>query len=140
MQKEAVNMKMVVMFLTAVLFSGFAHAGQDRYGSMRPAVWRSSYTESADAFQVISTVPVVFHGVVIDTPSPNSFVAIYQSTMGTMLDGISTRAFADTSNSIPKIFDIVVTSHTAIQKGGTAKVNILYDYLIGPPAGITGNP
>ena len=50
-------MRKLIVFLTAILGAGYLHAGQDRFGSMRPETPRSSWTASLDPGVIIATNP-----------------------------------------------------------------------------------
>lgn len=140
-------MKNVIYALAIVsvgLFTSIANAGQDRYGSMRPEIPRSSFTNSSDPGVVIASNP---------TNSGGFFVVRYAYCSGV---NASTITFYDTQtftvNASTKDvlvhqpasptallgspasdihFNTLYSSGIAYIKTGSAPCGIKWDYLGG---------
>ena len=111
--------------------AGFLYASSDRFSNERPAVWRSSFTATADRDVSIATDAVIFWDVVVGSPSPNSSITIYDSsdTVFTVSHTTVARIATDERNR-GNPYSIYLSSGLMYNKIGTADINILWDYML----------
>lgn len=91
---------------------------------------RSSYTEASNAGIVLfSSRSIQWVSVIISSPAPNSYLAIWRSSSPTMTPEISTSVLLATDyagvNTGPtqvSLFEMKSASYTYIQKVGAAKI------------------
>lgn len=142
---------MAVAIILASSFAGKAHALGDKWGSERPAVWRSTRTSSSSPFTLITTGAVHLHAIIVDSPTVNqtSFVAVYNSTGGLGIN-VDTAAIVYTNATVEVLnfavaddvikllntqwprenfYDINLSNGFVINKVGSASVTVLWDYL-----------
>ena len=108
---------------------GSAHAMQDRFGSMREDVARSSVLASADSgVTAYISSPVIYYGVEVSSPSPNSWITILST--GTPVPSSSTEAWVNTSVSAPNyVKPVRLPNGLSYNKSGGSAVRILWDFL-----------
>lgn len=139
-------MKKLILLLGIIGLSSYAHA-IERMPSFR--VWRSSALQGGNYNNVqFSSESVIFHMI---TGSPtvnnagNSYFIVAKTTADTF-GGVfvSTKlilpldASLGASVGLDTAIDILSSSHTWINKQGTAQIFILWDYLNAPPNYTTG--
>ena len=128
------------MMLTGLMFFSLSFANAIE---IRPQfrVWKSTYLDSSTGDIMLSSAPIIFHGIVLSSPTvnqSNSYFVVVQTTGDVMQPIVSTKAYIYTDSSalnqvVTFPYDILVTSHAFISKQGAAKITVLWDWLIKPP-------
>lgn len=134
-----------IVILSLVLFCGkFVFSGQDREGSMRPSLWRSSQTCVTASFVQLSTRAVFLHAISVDSPTVNingdSFMVLFNSSnspLSTNAPSFSSAAFVNTNvvsaGGTPRgwqiFYDVPYSSGVNMSKQGGACSTVLWDFL-----------
>ena len=126
-----------------------AYPAQDMVGSMRPALWRSSRTASADNFVLLATGSIHFHDINIGSRTVNvadSRITLYNSTttntllfnssavvvqLGNFVNGQTSSGTAVVQAPDPQPYDMFFSSGVVYDKTGVSDINILWDFI--PP-------
>lgn len=126
-------MKKAVLLFGLIMAACPAFAGQDRLGSMRPAVWRSSTTSTGELDAVVATGTIIVHGVEVNFTGLNSSIQLFNGVLTTAT--ASAGPLVDTSSGTygTHRFDVVFSSGLAYQKKGSANVTILWDWVVDQP-------
>lgn len=135
-------MKKLFLFVPLWFLVANVFAVQDRWGSERPAVFRSSRTAAQCDMLLISSGPIHLHAVVVASATLNqgaeSRVTFYNSTGGatTLANfNVSTATLLNTNvgQGAPPTYavnyDMYFSSGLVIEKKGNADVTILWDYV-----------
>lgn len=113
-------------------------------------LWKTSYTTTSDTNVMLSSSPIIVHGIDVSSPTLNvagaSFFALYDSSADVFQGSESTKTFkslnSDTAQTVvcsPCIWDVAITSHAIYNKQGAAKITILWDWLGNAPTYRTGH-
>ncbi len=103
-------------------------------------LWKSSFTETAVRTTQFSSGPVIIHSIIIGTYTVNGggFLAMSRSTSTEIGNWMSTFTVVATNNLIAAsdmdrqyFYDVISDSYTFVQRVGTAKITILWDWLDG---------
>lgn len=137
-------MKRVLALIALLFVTGSLHAVTlDRYGSSRPAVWRSTRTCVAQGFGLLVSSPVIIHAVTIDSATVSnaggSYVAIFNSTAipisNNSANFISSAAFvganvtANGGAGWVMNYDLALSSGAVVVKQGASCTSILWDFI-----------
>lgn len=136
-------MKKFLLFGFILLLGSKAYSAQDREGSARPSLWRSSSTCVAETHVVMSTYAVHLHGVRVASATVNSlnsgvfFMNARLRPTSANFAAFSTGNFVLTdvpsavavSDDGTKFLDVAYSSGVVVNKIGGACVEIYWDFL-----------
>lgn len=132
-------MRKLILILGLCLLASKVFALGDKYGSERPAIWRSSRTAANEFFVLVATGAIHLHAIVIESPTVNaeSYYAVFNSSIvpsATINTNIDTAAFIATqmspSGSFPETveYDVELPTGAVVNKSGAAVINLLWEY------------
>ena len=134
--------KVLIAVLGILCFKSYVNAGLDKFGSERPAVWRSTRIASTPSnFVLLATGSIIIHCIIVESPtiSVDSFFSLFNATglpqslsLSTGI-GLNTSVYANTTSGAwpgQITYDIPFSSGVVILKNGASAVNMLWDFAI----------